>query len=461
MDKNLLLTSETARLLYFDYAKDLPCIDYHNHLSPLVLAENKPFGNITRLWLAADHYKWRAMRALGVEERFITGGASDAEKFAEWASCLPMLVRNPLFHWSQMELANPFGIHETLDGKSAGSIYKRCNELLQTDGFRPQALVKRFNVELLGTTDDPADDLQWHKQLQSSSGFKVIPTFRPDRVLNLSNTASFFSYLEALGTAAGGNIADLDSLLSVCMKRIEYFHSQGCRISDHGLQRMPSPGERTTRLDAEFKSFLIARPERAPEWAEEFQGWLLTELCKEYHRRDWVQQFHLGALRNVNSRKFKTLGADAGTDCMGDEPQAARLAAFLDNLDKTDQLGKTILYPINPSHFESFATLAGSFNEGPVAGKVQFGSAWWFMDQQEGIERQINALSSVGVISTFIGMTTDSRSFLSFSRHDYFRRVLCNLFGRDMENGLLPNDLAWIGGIVSKICYENAKGYFG
>jgi glucuronate isomerase len=461
VDKNLLLTNETARLLYFDYAKDLPCIDYHNHLSPRVLAEDTSFCNMTHLWLAGDHYKWRAMRALGVDERFITGDAPDEDKFVEWGNCMPMLLRNPLFHWSQMELANPFGIHEYLDGKSAGSMYKRCNELLQTDGFRPQALMKRFNVELLGTTDDPADDLRWHSEIRkSSAGFTVTPTFRPDRVLNLSDTRSFFSYLQTLGAAARADITDLDSLLIVCLKRIEYFHQHGCRISDHGLQRMPPPADRSTRLEAEFKTLLVARPQRPPEWAEEFQGWLLTELCREYHRRGWVQQFHLGALRNVNSRMFNTLGADAGTDCMGDEPQAARLAAFLNSLDKTNQLGKTILYPISPSHFESFATIAGSFNEGPAPGKVQFGSAWWFMDQQAGIERQINALSSVGVMSTFVGMTTDSRSFLSFSRHDYFRRVLCNLLGGDMENGLLPNDLAWIGGVVKKVCYENARAYF-
>ncbi len=461
MDKDFLLNSDTSRQLYFEYTKNLPHIDYHNHLSPQVLAENRPFPNMTKLWLGGDHYKWMAMRALGVKEDLITGKSTDEQKFHAWARSLPMMVRNPLFHWSHMELESPFGVTDYLNGETAQSIYERCNHALGTDAFRPVELMKKFNVEFLGTTDDPCDDLHWHKALRKKSpGFAVRPTFRPDRILHPAKPKQFFECVDQLAAASRRRINSMDSLLEALLNRMEYFHSHGCRISDHGLQRMPGPSTGSSKLRTAFRSWLTRRKPTVPPWADELQGLVLTELCKAYHAKGWVQQFHLGPMRNVNTRLYERLGPDAGTDSMGDEPQAERLARFLDFLDQSGQLTKTILYPINPSHNEVFATIAGSFNEGPAAGKVQLGSAWWFLDQKEGIERQINALSSMGIVGTFVGMTTDSRSFLSFSRHEYFRRVVCNLFGEDMSRGLLPNDIQWIGGIVQRICYGNAKEYF-
>jgi glucuronate isomerase len=459
--EDFLLHSDAAKNLYHNYAADLPIIDYHNHLPVNEIAENKKFANLTEIWLQGDHYKWRAMRTLGVNEKFITGDANDLEKFTAWAACVPQTVRNPLFHWTHMELKNPFGINEYLDTGNGNKIYTTCNELLAGDSFSTRGLLQHFNVEMACTTDDPCDTLMHHKKI-AGDAFKiqVLPGFRPDKILNIADRENFKAYVTRLEAASGITISDFNSLVAALQQRVEYFHESGCRISDHGLTAMPSFTELTTEEINECKWFLISK-ERAPfSQPEKFAGVVLKELCKMYHAKGWVQQFHLGPIRNNNTRLFAKLGADSGFDSIGDDAQAKNLSAFLNELDKNDQLAKTIIYNINPALNEVFASMTGNFNDGSTKGKIQYGSGWWFLDQLDGMEKQINALSSVGIISTFIGMLTDSRSFLSFPRHEYFRRLLCNIFGNEMEKGLLPNDEKWIGRIVQDICYFNAKKYF-
>ena len=461
LTEDFLLQSEPAKKLYFNYAANLPIIDYHNHLPPNEIATNKKFENLTEVWLKGDHYKWRAMRALGINEKYITGDATDEEKLMAWAGCLPQTVRNPLFHWSQMELKNPFGIDAYLDESSAPAIYKCCNELLQKDGFSTRGLLKHFNVEMVGTTDDPCDDLVHHKKINDDDfEVKILPSFRPDKIFNIADRISFFSYLERLAAASGIQIKSFSQLVEALEKRVDYFHQHGCRIADHGLTQMPGKCMLTTELEKEFTRFISNDSDTPFSEPECFAGALLLSLSRMYHAKGWVQQFHLGALRNNNSRLLSLLGADAGVDSIGDFSQATALANFLNALDKTNELAKTILYNLNPADNEVFATMCGNFNDGVTKGKIQYGSGWWFLDQKDGIEKQLNALSNMGVISTFIGMITDSRSFLSYSRHEYFRRVLCNLFGTEMQNGLLPNDEKWIGNIIQNICYYNAKDYF-
>jgi len=458
---NFLLESGSAEKLYHDYAKGMPIIDYHNHLPPNEIADNKKFNTLTELWLKGDHYKWRAMRALGVNENFITGSASDKEKFMCWAACMPQLVRNPLFHWSQMELKNPFGIDNYLNESSAAVIYKQSNELLQQDDFSTRGLLKHYNVEMVGTTDDPCDDLRHHKKISDDNfEIKVLPSFRPDKIFNIGDRVSFLQYLEKLENASDIKIKSIDNLIEALAKRIDYFHEQGCRIADHGLTQMPAQFNLIAGLENEFIHFI--EDKNAPSYSqpEAFAGTILLALCKLYHAKGWVHQFHLGPLRNNNSRLLNLLGADAGVDSIGDFTQATALSKFLNALDQNNELAKTILYNINPADNEAFAAMCGNFNDGITKGKVQYGSGWWFLDQKDGIENQLNALSNMGVVSTFIGMITDSRSFLSYSRHEYFRRVLCNLFGADMEKGILPNDEKWIGEIIRNICYHNAKEYF-
>ena len=461
IDENFLLNNNAAQHLYHNYAKGMPIIDYHNHLPPNEIADNKKFNTITELWLKGDHYKWRAMRALGINEKFITGSSSDEEKFMHWVACMPQLVRNPLFHWSQMELKNPFGIDDYLNESSAPFIYNQCNELLQQDAFSTRGLLKQYNVEMVGTTDDPCDDLRHHKKISNDNfEIKVLPSFRPDKIFNIGDKVSFLEYLEKLENASGIKIKSIDNLIEALTKRIDYFHDHGCRIADHGLTQMPTQFNLTARLENEFIHFI--EDKNAPSFSqpEVIAGTILLALCKLYHANGWVQQFHLGPLRNNNSRLLNLLGADAGVDSIGDLPQANALSKFLNALDQNNELAKTILYNINPADNEVFAAMCGNFNDGITKGKVQYGSGWWFLDQKEGIEKQLNALSNMGVVSTFIGMITDSRSFLSYSRHEYFRRVLCNLFGAEMEKGILPNDEKWIGGIIQDICYYNAKRYF-
>ncbi|NCI46836.1 glucuronate isomerase [Sediminibacterium soli] len=456
---DFLLQGKAARRLYHDYAKDQPIIDYHCHLPPDEIASNKQFPNLTDIWLKGDHYKWRALRSLGVPEAFITGDASDEEKFMAWARMVPQTVRNPLFHWTHLELKNVFGINEYLSEKNAMKIYGQCNELLAKPSHTTKGLLTEFRVKYVGTTDEPWDSLEHHRRLAAENfSVRVSPSFRPDKVLFIGSDA-FFTNIGLLEKASGIAIKDIASLLEALRNRVVFFHANGCRVSDHGLTQMPAKQQFSKALENELAGFLVNKKGSFSD-PEAYMGYVLSELCKMYHEHEWVQQFHLGPIRNNNTRLNKKLGADSGFDSIGDAPQALQMSLFFDALDQVDQLAKTVIYNINPSFNEVFATMLGNFNDGSVKGKMQFGSGWWFLDQKDGMEKQLNALSNMGLLSTFIGMITDSRSFLSFPRHEYFRRILCNLIGDEMEKGLLPNDEKWMGDIVSRICYANAKEYF-
>lgn len=459
---NFLLPSKKSETLYHKYAKTLPIIDYHCHLPADQIAKNINFKNITQLWLQGDHYKWRAMRALGVEEHFITGKASDEEKFMKWAEVLPSTLRNPLFHWSHMELKDPFGIEIYLNKNNAKEVYHTCTAALQQPSFSSQGLLKHFKVEAVGTTDDPCDTLEYHQQLaESPSETKVYPSFRPDKVLKIDPQKSFKKYIERLSEATQQRITDLSSLLSALRNRIDYFAAKGCCVTDHGLSYLPVFDEnKAEETDKIFQKALRTEEGITKEEADQYAGYVLFQLSKIYHEKGWIQQFHLGALRNTNSRMLHQLGADAGYDSIGDFPQEPGLSQFLNKLNRDSVLTKTILYNLNPKDNELFASMAGNFNEAPHKGKVQYGAAWWYLDQLDGMEKQINTLSNLGILSTFIGMLTDSRSFLSYSRHEYFRRLLCRIFGTEMEKGLLPDDEEWVGSIIQDICYYNAKRYF-
>lgn len=458
--EDFLLYSKQAKVLYHDYAKDLPIIDYHNHLPPQEIAENKKFSSLTEIWLKGDHYKWRAQRALGVDEHYITGSASDEEKFMAWSKVVPATVRNPLFHWTHMELKNPFGIHSFLNEQSASQIYSHANELLSQDNFSTQGLLTQFNVVMVGTTDDPCDDLKYHKQLQESSfAVKVKPSFRPDKSLVIGDVNAYRAYIQKLSAASGIQITDIESLIEALRNRIDYFAAHGASISDHGLSAIPTKLTLTDAQKQEYKKLLAGDVDTFSD-SDAFAGYVLTELSKIYHEKGWVQQFHLGAIRNNNHGMMRKLGPDTGYDSIADFKQAESLSNFLGNLSLEDQLTKTILYNLNPADNDVFATMIGNFADGKTKGKMQFGSGWWFLDQKDGMEKQLNSLSNMGVLSTFIGMLTDSRSFLSYSRHEYFRRILCNLLGSEMENGQIPDDEKWIGQIVKDICYYNAKQYF-
>ena len=456
---NFLLQNEYAQKLYHNYAAEQPIIDYHNHLSPKEIAEDRQYNNITQLWLAGDHYKWRAMRTLGIEEKYITGNASDKEKFIAWAQTVPHTLRNPLYHWTHLELKRYFGIDELLNEESAERIYKEVNKQLQKPENSCRGLLEKMNVKSLCTTEDPTDTLQHHQELgKSDFSIKVSTAFRPDNILKIEG-ADYNDYLNRLAEVAKMEINLYQDLKKAIRKRIEYFDSNGCKLCDHGLKHIPF--EKFTEEDV---SEIFKKKRRGDDISElegeKFKTSLLWFLGENYHEFGWVQQFHLGALRNNNKRMLQKLGPDTGWDSIGDYKQAEKLTAFLDKLDRKNKLTKTILYNLNPSENEVFATMIGNFNDGSLKGKVQWGSGWWFMDQKEGMERQMNTLSNMGLISCFIGMLTDSRSFLSFTRHEYFRRVLCNLFGSEIESGELPNDLELIGNTISNICYHNAKEYF-
>jgi glucuronate isomerase len=457
---NFLLQNKFAEELYFDYAEKQPIIDYHNHLSPAEIANDRVFENISQLWIAGDHYKWRAMRTWGINERFITGNATDEEKFTAWAKTVPHTLRNPLFHWTQLELKRYFGINEYLNEGNAKEIYAAVNQKLQQPGYSTQGLLTQMNVEMLCTTEDPTDSLEYHKQLAASGSFSttVKTAFRPDKAVLIEND-TYPAYIEQLEKASGSAIGNFNQLKDALIKRLNFFHENGCRISDLGFNQLPFEEFTDAEVNAIFEKRLQGNAVSVKE-ADQFKTALLLFLCEEYSDRGWVQQFHLGALRNNNARMHRLLGADTGWDSIGDYSQAETLSKFLDALDTKDKLAKTILYNLNPADNELFATMVGNFNDGSLRGKVQYGSGWWFLDQKDGIIKQLNALSNMGLISTFVGMLTDSRSFLSFPRHEYFRRVLCNLLGQEMQSGELPQDAAWIGNMVSDICYRNAKQYF-
>lgn len=458
LDDNFLLQNKTAEILYHDFAKSLPIIDYHCHLPPQEIAENKNFDNLTSIWLDGDHYKWRAMRTFGIPEKYITGDEDDYGKFEKWAATVPYTIRNPLFHWTHLELKNYFGIETLLTPETAASVYEECTQKLRTPDYSTNALLKKMQVEVVCTTDDPTDSLCFHEKVNSDD-FKMFPAFRPDKVLAIENPENFNRYINKLSEAADVDIHDLDSLLEALQKRVDYFHAQGARLSDHGLEHIFSADFTRQSVNNTFKAVLSSKSVGNSE-ALEFKSAILYYLGQMYYEKGWVQQFHLGALRNVSSRQKQTLGPDTGFDSIGDYGQAEALARFLDRLDTDNKLAKTILYNLNPGDNEVMATMIGNFNDGSSRGKMQFGSAWWFLDTKDGMEKQLNSLSNLGLLSCFIGMLTDSRSFLSYPRHEYFRRILCNLLGKDVENGELPNDTKWLGEIVSNICYYNAKAYF-
>ncbi|MCW3463409.1 glucuronate isomerase [Chitinophaga nivalis] len=459
LSEDFLLQTETAKRLYFDYAQAMPVIDYHNHLPPDEIAQNKTFENLTAIWLKGDHYKWRAMRANGVAEEYITGTADDYTKFRHWAATAPYTMRNPLYHWSHMELRNPFGIQALLDSTTAEKIYHDCNA--QLPRFSTQALLLHFKVTTLCTTDDPVDTLAHHQAIaRQPFGTRVLPTFRPDRAMTVDNPTVFNQFVAQLEAVTNREIQRFDDLLEALKSRHSYFHEQGCRLSDHGLNTFYFASYTHQDLTAIFDKVRSGRAATSDENTQ-FKTALLLALGEWNHERGWVQQFHVGAIRNNNSRLLQQLGADAGVDSIGDWNMAVAMSAFFDALDKKDKLAKTIVYNLNPAYNEVFATMAGNFQDGTVPGKIQFGSGWWFLDQKDGMEKQLNTLSNMGLLSRFVGMLTDSRSFLSYSRHEYFRRILCNLIGNDVEAGELPQDMPWLGKIVQDICYYNAKSYFG
>jgi glucuronate isomerase len=461
--EDFLLETPTARDLYHNFASQLPIIDYHCHLPPDQIAANHKFSSITEIWLKGDHYKWRAMRTNGVNERFITGDASDWEKFEAWAKTVPSTLRNPLYHWTHMELKNPFGISDKLlDGDSARDVFAICNDVLKSDEMRTQGLLKHHHVVVVCTTDDPVDSLE-HHQAYAKGGPKspsLYPTWRPDKAMAVEDLPSWNGWVDQLEAVSNVSISNYASFRQALEKRHDFFHQMGCRLSDHGIETIYA--EPCTENDA-AAIFAKARESKAlsPEEIVKFKSALLYEFGVMDHARLWVQQYHLGAMRNNNARMKRTLGPDTGFDSIGDFEIARPLARFLDRLDSTSQLARTVLYNLNPRDNEVMATMIGNFQDGTVPGKLQYGSAWWFLDQLDGMEKQMNALSNMGLLARFVGMLTDSRSFLSYSRHEYFRRLLCNMLGNDVKTGLLPDDRALLGRVVEDVCFYNAKRYFG
>lgn len=460
IDENFLLKNETAELLYHQYAKDMPIIDYHCHLPPDQIAEDKNFENLTQVWLYGDHYKWRAMRANGISEEYITGNKSDWEKFEKWAETVPYTLRNPLYHWTHLELQRYFDVYDILSPATAKKIYDECTAKLQTPEYSVRNLLKKMKVVAVGTTDDPTDDLAYHQKLKAD-GFevKVLPAFRPDKAMNADDLTALNAYIAKLEKVHGAVINNYDEYLSALKKRHDYFAANGCVLSDHGLEQLYAENYTKDEVSAIFDKTSAGEVLTKQEILQ-FKSAMLHEFAVWDHEKNWVQQYHVGALRDNNSRLLRNLGPDTGLDSIGDFSQGASLSKFMNRLDSGNQLAKTIIYNLNPADNELFAAMIGNFNDGSVAGKIQFGSAWWFLDQKDGMIKQLNALSNMGLLSRFIGMLTDSRSFLSFPRHEYFRRILCNLLGEDIENGELPNDIAWVGKIVQDICYNNAKSYF-
>lgn len=458
---DFLLETAAARELYHRVAESLPIVDYHCHLSPKDIANNRRFATMTEPWLEGDHYKWRAMRTCGVDERFITGNATPWEKFEKWAETVPRLLRNPLYHWTHLELARPFGITDRLLSPStARSIWDDCNARLATPEFSTRGIMRQMKVEIVCTTDDPVDSLEYHEAMLSDPSFttRVYPAFRPDRAMAVENLQSYHEYLEKLSAVSGVEISSYSRLIEALAARHQFFHDHGCRLSDHGLENMPSELSTTQEATRIFERVLNGKALDVFE-SHILRCEILVALARMDAESGWVQQFHLGAYRNTNSRMMRTIGPDTGYDSIGDFPMAVGLARFLNRLDDQGKLAKTILYNLNPSDNEVFATMIGNFQDGTVPGKIQYGSAWWFLDQLDGMTKQINALSTMGVLSTFVGMLTDSRSFLSYPRHEYFRRLLCNIFGNDVEGGLIPRDMELISSTVRAICYENARRY--
>jgi glucuronate isomerase len=460
LDENFLLSNRTSEYLYHEHAAKMPIIDYHCHLAPAQIARNDSFENLTRAWLYGDHYKWRAMRTHGVDEHFCTGNATDPEKFGKWAETVPFTLRNPLYHWTHLELQRYFGITDLLNPGTAKAIYEKASSLLGQDDYHPQGLLKKMNVELVCTTDDPLDTLEYHRIIRDS-GFqvRVFPTWRPDKLLSVHNTLLFNEYVNALERVSDTAIGNFRKLLDAVLIRHDFFHENGCRLSDHGLENFYAEDYSNIDIDQIFNRIRKGN-ELSKDQVLKFRSAMLYELAKMDHGKGWTQQFHIGAMRNNNSRLFAMKGPDIGFDSIGDFPIAEPMSRFLDKLDRDNQLAKTILYNLNPADNEVMATMLGNFQDGSAPGKMQWGSAWWFLDQKSGMEQHLDGLSNLGLLSHFVGMLTDSRSFLSFPRHEYFRRILCNLIGSDVEKGEIPDDKAMLGDLIESVCYFNAKKFF-
>ncbi|PCJ63341.1 MAG: glucuronate isomerase [Planctomycetota bacterium] len=463
LDKDFLLLNETSKTLYHDFAAEMPIIDYHCHLPPADISENKKYENLTQIWLYGDHYKWRAMRTNGVEEKYCTGDASDWEKFEKWAETVPNTIRNPLYHWTHMELKKPFGIeNKVLNQDTAKEIYSHCNDLLEKDDFSTQGLLKQMKVEVVCTTDDPTDTLEDHIEYsnQSNRYTLMFPTFRPDKSMALENTGEWNKWIDKLESVSDISIDDENSFLAALLSRHDFFHSHGCRLSDHGLEEPYSDEYSSSDISTIFSKARNSDKLSIIE-IHQFKSFVMHEVGKFNHEKNWTMQLHLGAIRNNNTRLFKQLGADTGFDSIGDFTIAKNLSKFLDKLDTENKLPKTIIYNLNPRDNDLLATMIGNFQDGSFPGKIQLGSGWWFLDQKQGMINQMNSLSNLGLLSRFVGMLTDSRSFLSFPRHEYFRRILCNLIGTDVENGEIPDDIELLGTMVQNISYNNARNYFG
>ncbi len=461
MDEDFVLQTKTAKKLYHDHAAKMPIYDYHCHLPPQEVAGDKQYDNLGEVWLGGDHYKWRAMRTNGVDEKYCTGDASWRDKFQKWAETVPHTLRNPLYHWTHLELQRYFGIDTLLSPDTADEIFDECTAKLRTPEYSSRNLMRKMNVKLVCTTDDPVDSLEYHKQI-AADGFeiKVLPTFRPDKAANFSDPAAYQNYVHKLEEVSGVEIRNFESLVEAIDKRHEYFHSVGCRLSDHGVAYVPDAEATGTELNDILHKVMKGKHVSQGE-ADAFLSSFLQEVGLMNHHRGWTQQYHVGVFRNNNSRLFNALGPDTGFDSIADYRQGPGLIKLLDRLDNSNQLAKTILYNINPCDNELMATMIGNYQDGSFPGKMQFGSGWWFLDQKDGMEKQMNSLSVLGLLSRFVGMLTDSRSFLSYPRHEYFRRILCNLLGNDVENGEIPADMELLGQMVENICYNNAVEYFG
>lgn len=462
INDDFLLYNDTAKELYHRYAAQQPIIDYHCHLDPKMIADNHTFDTLTEIWLGGDHYKWRALRANGVDEHYITGNAGNWEKFEKWAETVPYTMRNPLYHWTHLELKTAFGIDKILNPSSAASIYADCNALLQTSDYSARGLMQKYRVETVCTTDDPIDSLVHHQAIkQSGFGIKVLPTWRPDKATAIENGANYRIYIGKLAEVCNQEINSYRDLLDALKKRHNYFAENGCRLSDHGLETFHAASYTEQEVERIFRKVCIEQKEADEQEVSCFKSAILHELAVMNWEKGWVQQFHYGALRNNNSRMFAAIGPDTGYDSIASTQAASAMSRFFDRLECNEQLTKTIIYNLNPCDNAMVATMIGNFQDGKSAGKMQWGSGWWFLDQKKGIEEQLNMLSLQGLLSRFVGMLTDSRSFLSYPRHEYFRRILCNLLGEDVEKGELPaSEIDFIGKMVENICYHNAKEYF-
>jgi glucuronate isomerase len=461
LTEDFLLQTKTARALYHEHAEKMPIYDYHCHLPAQQIAADHRFENLTQAWLAGDHYKWRAMRANGIDERYITGGANDGEKFEKWAATVPFCLGNPLYHWTHLELKRYFGVQgKLLDGSTAKAIYQECSEKLRSPEFSVRNLMRKMNVKLVCTTEGPLDTLEYHQKIrQDGFEIKVHTAWRPDQAMAVEDLQKVNVFIQKLEALCDTDIADFPKYVEALRERHTYFHDNGCRLSDHGLETAYAEDYTDSEIKAIFAKVRTSRPLTACEILQ-FKSAMMVEFGLMDAERGWVQQLHLGALRNNSTRLFQTLGPDIGGDSIGDLEVAKALSRFLDRLDQQGKLPKTILYNVNPRDNAVLATMVGNFQDGTVPGKLQFGSGWWFLDQKSGMEDQMRTLANMGLLSRFVGMLTDSRSFLSYPRHEYFRRVLCNLLGSDVEAGLLPNDLALLGPMVEAISFHNAKAYF-